>query len=294
MKNLKKRIALIAAATLSITVLLTACGGKAKPADPSAEDSKESVTVDSEDTADESFAKVEAEGKLKMGLDDSFPPMGFRDENNEITGFDVDLATEVCARLDLELELVPIDWSMKENELTAGNIDCLWNGYSFTEERDATQTLSSPYMSNEQVLVVMKDSGLTSLDDLADKKLAIQEGSTAEQALDKAEDFKASLAQIVPFKENVTGFMDVEGGSTDVILLDSIVANYYIAQKDNSADFLILDEALASEDYVIGFRKGDVALKDKVENTLLEMKEDGKLAEISTKWFGEDITVLGK
>lgn len=88
--------------------------------------------------------------------------------------------------------------------------------------------------------------------------------------------------------------MDVEGGSTDVILLDSIVANYYIAQKDNSADFLILDEALASEDYVIGFRKGDVALKDKVENTLLEMKEDGKLAEISTKWFGEDITVLGK
>jgi polar amino acid transport system substrate-binding protein len=293
MKNLKKRMALVMAITLIAAAFLGACGQKTDETDDTSAATTTAAEA-GEETADESWTKVESAGVLKMGLDDSFPPMGFRDENNEIDGFDVDLAKEVTDRLGIELELVPIDWSMKENELTAGNIDCLWNGYSYTEERNNTQTLTKPYMSNKQVVVVMKNSGVTSLADLAGKKLAIQEGSTAAEALEKAVDFKESLAEVVPFKDNVTAFLDVESGATDCILLDSVVSDYYIAQKDNSDDYLTLDETLAEEDYVIGFRKGDTALKDQIENTLLEMAEDGKLAEISTKWFGEDITVLKK
>lgn len=300
MKQFKKLLALTVAALMVGATLLTGCSGN---------DTKETTTADTEasesvDTTDETSAQgeaddkswttVEAAGVFKMGLDDNFPPMGFRNENNEITGFDVDCATEVAKRMGVQLELIPIDWTMKENELDGGNIDCIWNGYSFSEERNAKQTLTKPYMKNEQVVVVMAASGIKDLAGMAGMKLAIQDGSTAQGALDKAVDFKDSLGEVVGFKDNVTAFLDVEAGSTDGILLDSVVADYYIAQKDNSADYLVLDESLESEEYVIGFRKGDEALKNKVEETLAEMAADGTLATLSDKWFGEDVTVIAK
>ncbi|HHV41823.1 MAG TPA: amino acid ABC transporter substrate-binding protein [Clostridiaceae bacterium] len=240
---------------------------------------------------DDSWTKIEEKGKIVMGLDDNFPPMGYRDENNEIVGFDVDLATEVASRLGVELELLPIDWKMKQNELDAGNVDLLWNGYSFTEERNEDNTLSAPYLANDQVVVVMSASGVTDLAGLADKTLALQEESSAEQALDAAEKFKASLADIVPFRDNVTAFLDLESGNSDALLIDKVVAEYYVSQK-NEADYMILGESLAPETYVIGFRKGEVAFKDKIEETLRDMKADGKLAEIATEWFGSDVTIF--
>lgn len=225
-----------------------------------------------------------------LGLDDSFPPMGFRDENNEIVGFDIDVAREVCKRLSRELVCQPIDWAAKEQELNTGNIDCIWNGFTITPERLDALTFSDPYLCNSQVVVVNAASSTKTLKDLTGKKCGVQAGSSAEDAINNADDFKDSLAEVVPFKDNLTALMDLEVGGVDAVVMDLLVANDNINRSGK--DFRILEEALAPEEYGIGFRKADVELRDQVQEKLSEMKADGSLAKIAEKWFGADITIV--
>ena len=187
----------------------------------------EDITTIEADAAALDGMEVEARDFI-LGLDDSFPPMGYRDANNEVVGFDIDLAKAVCEKLGWNLIIQPIDWDAKEMELNAGNIDCIWNGFTLTEERMETMSCSAPYMKNEQVVVVMADSEYQSMDDLAGKTLALQTGSSAEEALDAAESFKASLGNVNTFTDNMTCFMELEQGSSDAVLVDSIVAGWYI------------------------------------------------------------------
>lgn len=242
--------------------------------------------------ADDSWTKVEEKGEFVLGLDEEFPPMGFRDENGEITGFDVDVAKEACSRLGIELKLQPINWDVKEQELNTGKIDCIWNGFTIKEDLKKNVLFSEPYMNNRQVLVVMKDSPVKTLADLKGKKLGLQAGSSAIAALDSNEEFKSSLGDVVEFDDNMTALMDLEKGGLGAVLMDEIVADYNITASGK--DYRVLDEALASEEYGIGFRKGDQALMGKFQETLESMAKDGKLAEISEKWFGKDITTVGK
>ncbi|MBE6915217.1 MAG: transporter substrate-binding domain-containing protein [Ruminococcaceae bacterium] len=166
---------------------------------------------------------------LKVGLDDSFPPMGYRDDNNEIVGFDIDLAKAVCEYLGWEVEFIPIDWNAKEMELNSGNIDCIWNGMTLTQERIDAMSCSAPYLKNEQVLVVKADSDIATLADLAGKNIALQAGSSAEDALKGATELNASIAAANTFADNMLCFMDLNQGASDAVLVDSIVANWYIA-----------------------------------------------------------------
>lgn len=251
---------------------------------------QDETTVAAEGDSDTSLAYIQDKGTLVLGLDDSFPPMGYRDENNEIVGYDIDLATEVCKRLGVELKLQPIDWTAKENELNTKKIDCIWNGMSIDEERKQNMTLSIPYLDNSMSFVVKSDSGIKTLADMAGKKLALQSGSTAATALDEAADFKATLGEVVGLKDNMTALMDLEMGGVDVVLMDDVVANYYIAT--NNKPFELLEETLSTEEYAVGFRKGDEALANAVNETLQEMAKDGKLNEITQKWFGKDNTKI--
>lgn len=248
------------------------------------------ITGCGESGKDDSWEKVEEKGQFIMGLDDSFPPMGFRDENGAIVGFDVDLAKEVCSRLGVELKLQPINWDAKEQELNSGNIDCIWNGFTITEERKKNVLFTEPYMNNRQVLIVNSGAPFKTLADLKGKKLGLQAGSSAADALNSAPDFKADLQEVVEFDDNMTALMDLEKGGIDVVLMDEIVARFYIQNKQKQ--YQVLDQELAHEEYGIGFRKKDQKLKDKIEQTLEEMAADGKLAEISTAWFGKDITTI--
>lgn len=274
---MRKYVAFMLSAVALAAILLTGCTGGDK---------------ESSGNADNSWDKVREKGELVLGMDDSFPPMGFRDENNELAGFDVDVATEVCKRLGIKLVLQPIIWLTKEQELDAGKVDCLWNGFTMTPERIEKLLFTVPYMKNRQVLVVKSDSALSKLKDFGGKKLALQAGSSAADALNASVDFKAKLKQVIEFDENLTALMDLETGGVDVLLMDEVVANYNIQAK--KADVKVLDESLATEDYGIGFRKADNALMTKVQETLMAMAKDGKLAEISEKWFGKDVTIVGK
>ncbi|WP_369413683.1 amino acid ABC transporter substrate-binding protein [Brucepastera parasyntrophica] len=218
--------------------------------------------------------------------------MGFRDENNEIVGYDVDLAKEVASRMGVELKLQPIDWNAKEQELNTGKIDCIWNGFTMTPEREKVILFTEPYLKNAQVVVVRGDSGYATLADLAGKTVGLQAGSSASDALDGAVEFKASLKRVVEFKDNLTALMDLEIKGVDAVVMDLMVANDNINRSGKN--YVILDESLAPENYGIGFRKNDAALMNKVQETLDAMAADGTIAPIAVKWFGADISIIGK
>ena len=241
---------------------------------------------------DNSLADLKARGVFVLGLDDSFPPLGFRDEKNEIVGFDIDLAKEVSKRLGVQFKAQPINWDSKEQELNTGKIDCIWNGLTITDERKKNLSFSKPYLANKQVLVVRANSGYKKLSDLEGKTIALQSGSSAEDAVNDAPDFKKSVKDIVFLDQNLMALNDLVIGGVDGVVMDSVVAEYAIAES--GMPLVLLDESLASEEYGIAFRKQDAQLTDAVQKTLEEMAADGTVARISTAWFGSDITVIGK
>ena len=186
-----------------------------------------------------------------------------------------------------------IDWAAKEMELAAGNIDCIWNGMSITDERLASMSMSLPYMNNQIVMVVKDSSGFASIDDMAGKSIGVQSGSFAEEVLEtypEYADFFASVT-VLPYDEYLTALMDLQQGGVDGVLIDLVVAEYRIAGLGD--DSLIVIDSLEDDLYGIGFRKEDVALRDKVDEILTEMEADGTIEEISTEWFGKNISIIG-
>lgn len=300
-KNMFGRI-LAGIAAVSMAAVMAGCSDPNKAADstskadePTTEAASEANTTETpeETTAapagdDESLQKVLSDKKLVLGLDASFPPMGFTDDSNEIIGFDIDVAQEVCDRMGIELVKQPINWDTKEQDLNVGKIDCIWNGMSINPARAEAMNLSEPYMKNEMIFVVPSDSDIKSMDDLKGKTIGVQTGSTAQEILEGADLF-ADITES-PLEDNITALNQMELGFSDAVFLDSVVANYLITA--NNKDYVILDGSLEAEEYAIGFRKNDQALRDEVQKQLGEMKADGKLGEISTKWFGSDITTV--
>lgn len=293
---------MLAAFAAMMMLVLTGCAGQTtSDADSTtaegnaAESGADSVAAESgaestadADAQDDSLQKVLDSGEFVLGLDASFPPMGFTDEDNNIIGFDIDVAQEVCDRLGVTLVKQPIVWDAKEQDLESGRIDCIWNGLSVNPGRAEAMNLTDAYMENEMIFVVPADSEIKSLDDLTDKTVGVQLGSTAEEILEAA-DFYAEI-HTTPLEDNVEALRQMELGFSDTVFMDSVVANYLITSNDK--DFVILEESLEKEEYAIGFRKEDQALRDEVQKTLSEMKADGKLGEISTKWFGSDVTTV--
>lgn len=290
-KGLKKTIL---CAAVAAAMLCSACGSK--EADSQKAAGTQTDTTADKDTAtdvageekDDSLQKVLDSGKFILGLDATFKPMGYTDENDQIVGFDIDMAEEVCTRMGVELVKEPINWDTKEEDLNFGKIDCIWNGMSINQSRQESMCLSEPYMENEMVFVVNGDSTDLKMENLKGKNIAVQNGSTAQEILEASEVGKAST--ITTIDTNVEALQQLELNLVDAVFLDSVVANYEI--KNSGKTYQILEEGLEKEEYAIGFRKKDQALRDEVQKILSEMKADGTLEKISSKWFGSDITTV--
>jgi polar amino acid transport system substrate-binding protein len=222
---------------------------------------------------------------LVIGIDDKFAPMGFRDEQNEIVGFDIDLAKEAAEKMGKKVKFQPIDWSTKEAELSSGRIDLIWNGYTITDERKEKVLFTKPYLKNAQVVVTLADSKLTKLEELSGKVVGLQKLSSASDALEAAP-IRSKIKTVTEFSDNVQALTDLKSGRLDAVVIDEIVINYYMTKEKET--FKVLDESLSPEEYGIGVKKGNEALLENLQKALDEMNEDGTAAQISEKWFGEN------
>ncbi|AUL47193.1 amino acid ABC transporter substrate-binding protein [Bordetella trematum] len=254
-------------AILLASTLLAACGDKAP---------QESAA-----------AAPAAPVKVVVGLDDNFPPMGFRDDKNQLVGFDIDMAKEAGRRLGLEVEFKPIDWSAKEAELNGKRVDVLWNGLTITEERKKNIAFTAPYMANHQIIMVAEASPIQNKADLAGQVLGAQEGSSAVDAIKKDEPVYQSLKELKLFGDNVTALMDLSAGRLNAVVVDEVVGRYLASKRPG--EYRVLVENFGTEDYGVGVRKDDTELQGKLDKTLGDMKQDGTSGRIATHWFGADI-----
>lgn len=230
---------------------------------------------------------------LTVGFDAEYPPFGYMDESGEYVGFDLDVAQKVCDNLGWELVKKPINWDSKDMELNSGNIDCIWNGFTINGRED-DYTWSDPYLNNEQVMVVASDSGIETLADLAGKNVVVQAASAALDALN-SEDNKELTDSFASLTENPdynTAFMNIDSGAADAVAVDIGVAKYQLAQREEGK-YKILDEPIQSEQYSIGFAKGNEELRDTVWTEVMKLYDEGEIDKLAEQYGVADMLCLG-
>lgn len=266
---MKKWLAGVTAAALLISTLLTGCGSKA---------------ASGEDT---SWEDIKTKGKFVVGLDDAFPPMGFRDEKGEIIGFDIDLARKAAEKMGVDVVFQPVAWESIFIELKDKKIDVIWNGCTIKPDRLEKADFTKPYMANRQIIVVKKDSAIKTKADLKDQLVGIQSASTAIDAVNAEPAVKETFKELVEFPSNDEALLALANGSVNAVVVDEIVGRYYTSKKADT--YTILEENFGTEDYGIAVRKGEQEFLKQIQKALDDMKKDGSAAEISQKWFGKDI-----
>ena len=282
---------LAAMSIMAVMVLgMAACGSKEEA--PAEENTAEEETAE-EAPAEEAEASEEERTTFTVGFDAEYPPYGYMDENGEYTGFDLELAQAVCDLKGWELVKTPINWDSKDMELNSGSIDCIWNGFTMNGRED-DYTWSKPYVNNSQVVVTAEDSGIEVLSDLAGKIVGVQTASSALDALnsDEHKDLTASFAALQEFGDYNNAFVELKAGAIDAIAMDIGVAEYQLSSRGEG--FKMLDENLTEEQYAIGFKKGNDALKDEVEEALDQLVEDGTYTKLAENYELTKYTILDK
>ena len=274
----------LSAAALSVSAL-AGCNN--------ATDSADDAPASDATAADEAATGAVDTGTLIVGFDASYPPYGYRDDDGEYTGFDLELAQEVASRNDWEVQLEPIDWDAKDTLLDSGAINCIWNGFTM-EGREDDYTFSDPYMLNAQVIVARADSGISSFEDLAGKIVITQVDSAAYNVLAGEDAAQAELAATFTELQTIgdynTAFMQLESGAVDAVACDLSIAAYQLAAKPDA--YVQLDETLSEEHYAVGFKLGDDATAETVTETLRAMDEEGFVEELCEKYADQGIDYL--
>ena len=233
---------------------------------------------------------------LIVGFDAEYPPYGYMDENGEYTGFDLELAQAVCDLEGWELEKKPINWDSKDMELNSGSIDCIWNGFTMNGRED-DYTFSEPYVDNSQVIVVADDSGIEKLTDLAGKTVGVQAASAALDLLQSEEEggqkeLADTFGALNEFADYNTAFTELQAGALDALAIDVGVAKYQLAQREEGK-YKILDEPIQSEQYGIGFAKGNEELRDTVWAEVMKLYDEGEIDKLAEQYGVADMRCLG-
>ncbi len=273
----KKTSILMLALLLALSIFAVGCGSS----------SDEDADANAEDT---SLADIQAKGTLVLGCDDEFPPMGFKDEDGNLTGFDIELAQAVCDKLGVKLDAKPINWDSKELELDNKNIDVIWNGYTINAERNKKVEFTKPYLNNEQLIAVRSDSDIKTFVQLKGKILGVQADSAAEELVNADTELLNSLEKVAPYDTYQNALLDLKASTRiDAVAGDKILLNYVM--KQDPKEYVLLEESLGKEYFGIGCRMGEVSLREAIDKALDELNEDGTIEKISTKWFGSNIVI---
>ncbi len=239
------------------------------------------------ETIPNTWEDIEERGYFIVGLDDTFAPMGFRDTEGNLIGFDVDLAKEVSTRLGIEVRFQPIDWDAKVLELNSGAIDMIWNGLTITDSRLEEMSFSQAYLANTQMIIVRGDSTVSTIDDLIGLSVGVQTSSAAQESIE-ANDVYSKLGELLQYDSYNQALLELQNGVIDAVVIDEIMGRYIISQADEGV-YQVASENFGEEEYGVGFRLESTDIRDAINQVLLEMINDGTASEISATWFGEDI-----
>lgn len=241
---------------------------------------------------DDTWSTVQRQKKVVVGLDDSFVPMGFRQKNGRLVGYDIDLARAVFKLYGIKVDFQSIDWSMNVTELHNGTIDLIWNGFSITPQRAKQVAFSDTYLNNDQALVTLKKNRIRSYKDMTGKVLGAQTGSSGANDI---ETYPQLLKDRIKNHEAVTydsftnAFIDLNVGRIQGLLIDSTYANYYIKHQAHPEDYRVTVGSFPKEKFAVGTRKGDITMRRKINAGLKKLAANGTLTKINQKWFGNQV-----
>ncbi|MFH5810101.1 amino acid ABC transporter substrate-binding protein [Companilactobacillus sp. FL22-1] len=251
--------------------------------------SDNSKSVAQEANTADTWSHIKKRGRVIIGLDDTFVPMGFREKNGQLVGYDIDLAKAVFKQYGIKADFQSIDWNMKETELRNRTIDLIWNGYTITPARQKQLLFSRPYMANRQVLVTKTKENITSFKDMQNKTLGAQTSSSGASLLDE---HPQMLKNYIKGKTPVlydsfnNALMDLNANRIQGLLIDSVYAGYYISKEKDPSSYRTTTGGFDGEDFAVGMRKGDKTLKKKIDQALQHLADTGELQKINKKWFG--------
>lgn len=283
---MKKTLALVLAAIMVFS--LAACGGQKAAADEAAAEAVvEAVAEEAyeEGAADAAEAVEEAaDAKFIMGIDPEYPPFSYLGDDGDYTGFDVEVCKAACEKLGWEFEVFGVNWDEKLVQLDSNECDCVWSGMTLLDSMaEAGYVLSAPYYDNTQVVLVKKDSGITSSEDLAGMAVAVQLGTSGEALLNgDLADLTATFGDLVTCDSFLKCFTELDGNAVDAVFVDAPVAKAYVEGKEDQ--YVIIDEGLGAEQYGIAFRADDQELCDAIEGAVAELVADGTYAKIADKY----------
>jgi polar amino acid transport system substrate-binding protein len=234
-------------------------------------------------------ATLLGKSEVVIGLDDAFPPIGFRDDKGQLVGFDIDLATAAFGRIGLKPVFKPVAWDGVILTLMDKDIDVIWNGMTITAARQQQISFSSPYLNGSDDFIVRNNSGITKPDDLQGKIVGVQTGSTQESELrDSA--LGSKLGALRSYASNDEAFLDLKSGRLDALLIDNFAGRYYLTNINKDGNlYSVISGGFGTNQAGVGIRKEDTALKTAIDQALEQMKADGTAKTISQKWFGADL-----
>ncbi|MBL3531003.1 amino acid ABC transporter substrate-binding protein [Companilactobacillus zhachilii] len=281
---MKKKIFILLSLLAFFSLTLAGCSGSQK-------------SVAQEANTTDTWSHIKKRGRVIIGLDDTFVPMGFREKDGKLVGYDIDLAKAVFKQYGIKADFQPIDWNMKETELRNRTIDLIWNGYTITPARQKQLLFSRPYMANRQVLVTKTAEKITSFKGMAGKTLGVQTSSSGASLLDE---HPTMLKNYIKGKTPVlydsfnNALMDLDANRIQGLLIDSVYAGYYISKEKDPASYHVTAGGFDGEDFAVGMRKGDKTLKKKIDQGLQKLANKGELQKINKKWFGNSDNSLIK
>lgn len=294
---MKKSVWKLLSAGVLAGVILTGCGSTdtasgsttsdstATEESAKAEETTTATEANTENEADDELAQIQKNGVLRVGVEGTYPPMTYHDEDGKLTGFDVEVAEKIAEKLGVTAEFTESGWDSLLAGIDSGRLDTVINAVSITDEREIKYDFAGPYFYiTQQIVVAADDDSITDMDSLKGKKVANTVTTAYIDILEEAG------AELVPISTAEEAASLITSGRADFTTFNSVVFNEYLTQHPEAGLKAAFDIPDVIDTYAVPVKKGETRLHDAIQQALDELSQEGVLTELSIEYFGKDFT----